>query len=287
MDYRESEIWEACFATLNKMRQGMGGSVIEAVVEIGLDEAELMLMTMADGYAPEPISTEAMSSRVPHNNAPAFLPVMVSLTEKGFLETAGTGLFAITDKGADASKTIDKLLAEFQDGREGLESAQMAELADLLERAVKTAAENGDNYCVNHSNWTKEVVGDGGVMRVFRALNALNAFRDDAHLQAWRPLDVTPIIWESSHTLWREGVANAEALSERFAYRRFQKEDYAGALGELEGLGWVQDGVLTEKGVAVKAQAEVSTNTYFDAVFADVDQERLIGLLNQLSEKLA
>ena len=69
-------------------------------------------------------------------------------------------------------------------------------------------------------------------------LSDLDAYHDDAHLDARRAYAVSGQAWEAFTYLWRDGRISAEALAARLARRGHGRDGYAAALEELAARGW-------------------------------------------------
>jgi DNA-binding MarR family transcriptional regulator len=100
------------------------------------------------------------------------------------------------------------------------------------------------------------------------------AYRDDAHLAAWRvPYpDLAPRSWEALSVLWRKEAKDAASLAEALKDHGFSAHDYADSLNELAARGWIEehDGeyTLTPEGEKVRQRAETLTDEYFYTVFS-------------------
>jgi predicted transcriptional regulator len=119
----------------------------------------------------------------------------------------------------------------------------------------------------------------------------LRSFREDAHLAAWQPFDVSGQLWEVLTFVWRDEAGTAAELAEKLPSRGYDEGSYAAALQDLAARGWVaqENGkyVTTEKGSQVRQQAEDTTDRYFDAPWASLSQdetEELKGLLEKLAQ---
>jgi DNA-binding MarR family transcriptional regulator len=129
--------------------------------------------------------------------------------------------------------------------------------------------------------------------KIDQHLDDLNAFRDDAHLAAWKPYEVSGHAWEALTFVWRGEASTAEELVEKLSSRGHSVEAYTEALAGLVGRGWVEetsDGYrITEKGQALRQQAEEATDRIFFAPWACLDaaeNAQLHDLLTRLGHNL-
>ena len=119
----------------------------------------------------------------------------------------------------------------------------------------------------------------------------LFAFRDDAHIAAWRPYGTSGQVWEALTYVWRGEASTAAELAEKVGdYRRYDEEAYAAALQELVDQGWIveEEGayVATEAGRRLRQAAEDTTDRYFDAAWTALSEAEVVEV-KELLEKLA
>ena len=124
-------------------------------------------------------------------------------------------------------------------------------------------------------------------------LSDLNAYRDDAHLAAWRPYNISGATWEAFTRLWR-GARTLDDVCEQLAFRGHARTAYAAALIELVVRGWLEadsDGYrVTAAGLAVRQEAEAATDRYFYAPWrclSDSETDELRALLAGVRDGLA
>jgi hypothetical protein len=100
-------------------------------------------------------------------------------------------------------------------------------------------------------------------------VSCLAAYRDDAHLEAWRRTGLTATALEVLTFLWRDQAGSLDELVDKLAHRGHSKEVYAGALAELrEGkliTGTISAIRLTEAGKTFREQIEAATDRLFFA----------------------
>ncbi|MEZ4642204.1 MAG: hypothetical protein R3E31_05595 [Chloroflexota bacterium] len=116
------------------------------------------------------------------------------------------------------------------------------------------------------------------VERIRRYLNDLNAFRDDAHISAWRSHELAGYEWETlGHVhgayVFGEPALTAVALAEKLGgFRGYDAAAYQTALDKLTARGWltVTDGqyAATAEGEQMRAAAEEETDRLYFAPWA-------------------
>jgi DNA-binding MarR family transcriptional regulator len=170
---------------------------------------------------------------------------------------------------------------------------QLNDLLYCLVEATLEAREPEEKWAIAYSRWTDPGEGAPGAVKADQYLTDLIRFRDDAHIAAWKPYGVRAHGWEALTFVWRGEAHTAEGLAEELPRRGHSAEVYAEALSDLARRGWVEetpDGYrVTEKGQALRQQAEEATNSHFFAPWAtlsDAENAQLQGLLTQLRSNL-
>jgi DNA-binding MarR family transcriptional regulator len=125
---------------------------------------------------------------------------------------------------------------------------------------------------------------------VRRRLIDLLAYRDDAHVAAWQPYEVSGQAWEAFTFVWRGDAGTAAELAEKLPFRNYDQDAYAAALQDLATRGWLakEDDryVVTEKGKKLRQEAEDATDRYFDTAWAGLNEAEMKEA-RDLLEKLA
>jgi hypothetical protein len=272
------------------------------VDEIGLTQPRVVhTLLMARAVEPDAISPERIWRRFPYDVLENWARPLVTLTERQLLEAQGDGSYRLTPGGR---ALITRLLKEFYVGLAGIEksievvypAADVDRLAVLLDTIV-TACFNApiDRFGLTDSHGLAPNGNTAALARIDQALDDLNSFRDDAHLAAWRPLQITGETWELFTFLWRGEVKNADEMVEKAAFRGHSREAYQSALGDLIGRGWVRATgesacEVTEVGRQGRAEAEAVTDRNFYTpwqVLNDVEVKDLSELLMRLKTALA
>ena len=128
-----------------------------------------------------------------------------------------------------------------------------------------------------------------------RALD-LFGYRDDAHIEAWRP-HADPATegarWNAFTHVWSGEARSAAAIARAAAFRGYGAAFYEQALAALEARGWLaSDGATyrtTEAGQALRDAVERQTDDWFYAAWSVLDEAELAelrGLVARLLEAL-
>jgi hypothetical protein len=100
-----------------------------------------------------------------------------------------------------------------------------------------------------------------------QALSCLAAYRDDAHLAAWRPSGINGPALEALTLLRRGQASSLPGIYERLAGRGFEEHAYQQFVKELRHAGYVSgpDDALniSEAGREFRDQVEVETDRLF------------------------
>jgi predicted transcriptional regulator len=260
----------------------------------GLEQPDVGFVQVAYGYAPKPVTAKIFFERGPYGSPKAVKKQMKGSAERGWLQAAGEGQYTLTEKGKKAAKGIFELADELFGGMETLPDADLLRVTALLGKVVDQARALPEPEKKLGLSWG--AMFDRGpnaapLVQLRRRMLDLFAYRDDVHIAAWQPYDVKGYVWEAFTFVWRDEANTAAELVEKLPYRSLDEEAYARALEELVGRDWIaeEDGryVVTEKGKALRQEAEDTTDRYYDAAFAVLSDEEVVevkGLLKKLAE---
>ena len=161
-------------------------------------------------------------------------------------------------------------------------------LAQIINYALDSKTPPGC-WCLEHSRRRAPADSSPSIHKIFQYCADLNAFRDDAHMAAWRPYGVSGAAWEAFNYVCSGQAANADELFDQLAYRGYSREEYAQALQTLASHGWVaaanENVKVTDEGRAISAQVERVTDRYFYAPWLQLSETELDDL-NRLFEQL-
>jgi DNA-binding PadR family transcriptional regulator len=266
------------------------------VEKYGLDEPGLFFILLsAQRFEPEPVSAARLGARGPYTNPAQYDNLLAEVAEAGFIGPRKAGEYELTEKGRTALQEINRAFYTRLGEISALPADDLGRLESLLERVVEAsleAQEPANRWCISTTHQGHPDQEYAPLAKIDQHLDDLNAFRDDAHLAAWKPYDVSGHAWEALTYLWRGDASTAEELAE-IPFRGHSVEAYTGALANLVSRGWVEkatDGYrITEKGRALRQQAEEATSSYFFAPWACLDSAEIVqlyALLTQLRNNL-
>jgi hypothetical protein len=261
-------------------------------VRAGYAESPGWFMAQAAEFDPEPLTVERLRVRAIWS-APGLVKALLELmASEQWLDRVGEE-YTLTDAGRELLRSRQALRAErFRAARIGVPDADVLRAERLLDRiivACLNAPTPPGSWCVQYSRRRAPEASTSTLDKLIHHISDLNAFRDDAHMAAWRAHGVEGYEWETFTHVVR-GLANdAKALFTTLAYRGYALHEFRMALGALTQRGWIaaegQAYQVTEQGRSVHDDAERLTDTYFFAPWSaltEPEQTELHTLLKQL-----
>ncbi|MFL7813255.1 MAG: hypothetical protein AB8I40_06205 [Anaerolineales bacterium] len=249
---------------------------------------------LAYQLAPQSLTLELLLKRNPYTNPAVLEEALEGAVQAGYLETDGGGGFQISDAGAAAVDAIHEVFYGHLNQVCQLTEDQLNDLAELLGGlviATDQADLDGGTLCFDCSYGGLPLVAPSTLGEIDQLLDHLNAFRDDAHIAAWRSTGVSGQVWEALTMIWNGTANTAQKLAETLPYHGYSAGEYQAALDQLVDLGWIkesQEGYqITSKGTKIREKAERDTNTnYFQpwSVLGDPELDQLAELLTKLKE---
>jgi len=243
---------------------------------------------------PESISADLFQCRNPYANPSSIQEVLEDSVEAGYLEQVNKGDYKPSQKGSSAIEVVHEAFYGYVNLLDHFPDDQMKELCSLLSKLVEsvTQADLGESkLCFDVSYRGHIPVEHGTLAKVDQHLDDMNAFRDDAHIAAWKPTGVDGHAWEVLTFVWNGDANTPEGLAERLPYRQYTADNYREALDHLAQKGWIEIGpegyVVTKEGKKIRDEAEQATDrNYFDPwkALSDDELNRLADLLTALKE---
>ena len=253
-------------------------------------------MLVEPGVAPVPISAESLALRGPYTAMSLNAERLAESARLGLLTPAGPGEYYLTEAGLAATQRIFGAAYAAMAPLHPLPEAGLQRLAGLLQRlveAVQAAPEPPGKWSFRLSRRIDPGQYTPALVWIDQYLSDLNAYRDDAHLAAWRPYNISGATWEAFTRLWR-GARTLDDVCEQLAFRGHARTTYAAALIDLVVRGWLEadsDGYrVTAAGLAVRQEAEAATDRYFYAPWrslSDPELDELCALLAGVRDGLA
>jgi hypothetical protein len=242
----------------------------------------------------EPITADLYQCRNPYANPTSIQEVLNDAVEAGYLEPVSEGKYKPSQKGTSAIEIVHESFYGYINQLDHFPDDQLKELCSLLAKLVESVsqADLGDRkLCFEVSSGGHIPVEHGTLSKVDQHLDDLYAFRDDAHIAAWKSTGGDGHIWEVLTFVWNGDANTPEGLVERLPYRQYTAENYRDALDTLAQKGWIEVGtegyVVTPEGKKIRDEAEEATDRNYFAPWKalnDVELKRLGELLTALKE---
>ena len=287
---KELDLFPLIWETLDALTAHYGPVIDHAAEDLGIPISEWYGWLMAARiFEPDPVSAERLHVRSAYT-APRTLEASLDKgRQHGLLELTGPGEYHLTEAGRAGVEHLIQTAWSAMSALQPLPQADLLRLAALLAQvddACLAAPEPPGKWCLRIERHY-DPGPDAPVMpRLDQHLSDLLAYRDDAHLAAWQQHGVSGQAWEAFTLLWRGTARTLDGLCEKLARRGFTRAEYAAALDELAGQGWVVasgDGfAVTEQGAAIREAVEALTDRYFFAPWGGLSEAEV----DELSDRL-
>jgi len=154
----------------------------------GFDGRDMMLVQYAYAKDPEPLGVAHIFKRTPYANPERIKQDFSGAVERGWLKKVGDGAFNPTEKGSMFVTALLDKMEKITGDLETLPQDELAQLESLTSKAIQGAMESKaitDKFALELGRqFIREGIGTMHMVR--RNLVDLLAFRDDAHVSAWR-----------------------------------------------------------------------------------------------------
>jgi predicted transcriptional regulator len=245
-------------------------SVVDSLFEEYFGEPRFFFPTLlATGSEPESYSTEDYIHRNPYTNPVRSKKVLSDISEAGFMKN-GTGAYRVSEKGHEALFTVNDAFYRCLGELEVASNEDLELAVGFLEKLVDAsldAADPIDKIAIVNMHNTHPDAEYPWMAKIDMLMDDLRAFRDDAHVAAWRPHEVSGRTWETLSFVWQEEARTASDLVESLPFRGYGEEDYTKSLIELSERDWLKKGpdgyATTDKGKTIRLEAEETTNRIF------------------------
>lgn len=283
-------LWPIALEALQALGRHYGPEMSRVAAELNLPEWYGWLLS-AWVLDPEPVSAARLRVRSPYTSARWFNERLAHAARQGLMTpVAGTeNEYRLTELGKQAAERVIGAAYAKMATLQPLPPAELERLAALLFRLVNSclaAPEPPGKWCITLSRRTDPGSDAPVVVRIDQYLSDLAAYRDDAHLAAWRPYAIDGRAWEAFTFLWRGEVATLDDLCQKLGRRGYSRDEYRQATEDLMRRGWVVERAgeyqVTSLGKEVRQTAEETTDRYFYAPWSCLSQEETEELRNLL-----
>jgi hypothetical protein len=289
-------LWHLMRAVWRAMNPHFEPAIQEVMADAQLEPRAWGLLLAAQNFEPEEVTPGHLLVRSPYTSAEYYLYQLKSITSAGLMAEVNPGKFRLTATGRQAvQRFIDR--ARFAMAQaDPLPPADSNRLADMVEKLVESSL----NHPAPPNPWSIQLSyhimpgKNPPLPFIEQAFTCLDAYRDDAHLAAWRDSNLSATAFETLTLLWS---GEADALNEivrKLARRGHDPKVYTMALSELRSYGYVAGARtalrLSPTGQTYRDQVESKTNELFFQpweVLSENQKNELEELLNRLHTGLA
>ncbi|HUP70377.1 MAG TPA: hypothetical protein VM142_11245 [Acidimicrobiales bacterium] len=284
-------IWD--FASrANASMASMWDPVVErAVADLGVDRTTLVMLSFLLAKEPHAMSLADFAQLSAYSAPTFFTERLARATGVGHSSHEPSVGWRLTTPGRQRMMRLHADIATAIAGADPLAPSDSSRLAEHLQVLVDASLATPAPPTPRMSWYMHRLIvaGDAPLARVVRALVCLDAYRSDAHQDAWRASGLSATAIEVLTALWRRPGSLAQ-VCEQLAVRGHPYEVYAVALGDLRRRDLVvgSDEVLelTSAGTELRSELEVSTDRLFFAPWECIGAEagaELDGLLRLLN----
>jgi hypothetical protein len=253
-------------------------------------------------YNPQALSAEHFMVRNCYDKAESLKEQFAELAADGLLSENDDSSYRVSEKGLDFYRRV----AEIMNPRWNIATLADEEMERLLAMLgeVHEVMRNTPEPPAHWATTTRARMGlrqpnDSHLGKLYDLIYDLWAYRDDAHLAAWRPNHaVEPRTWELFTYMWNgkaRSVAKAAELLQKEFGRGYTVREYGASLEDLLAWAWLEPAAdadhfqLTAAGQQIRDEAERLTDDYFYIPWAILDEgetAELRDLLIRLRDKL-
>jgi ribosomal protein S19E (S16A) len=275
-------------------------SVSPLIENAGIEKPGHANLLLLASVFKEPVTAKIMRQRSPYSALSRYQEGFAVLKDMGLITGDENG-YTLTENGRSL---VNNILEAFHAHLAAIQPTlidnmplddwnRLAELLERLDRSLLNAGDPPGTWCIDHVQGLPMPDEPVALDRIDKVLDDINAFRDDAHIAAFKPYKVKGHTWELFTDLWREEVTNPAEMAEKHEGRGYAEADYQQALLDLLKRGWVEEAeagkyVVTENGRFIREEAEAQTDAYFYLPWGRLlpDSEELHTLLNQAESAL-
>lgn len=291
------DLYPAIEAAYHALEPLYAPSLQEGCVSAGLSGPEFYLLLALPSFHPDPVNAKILQIRGAYTSLERYEFLLKSLQSKNLLESIGDQSYALTNVG---QRTIKEILQPVYAALSGIQALSVTEMMDLASRlkeytdACLTAPEPPGTWCIQHTRRITPEAGASMMVRIEQFLTELTAFRDDAHLAAWRSYEISGHAWDILTLLWVEKSLPVDEVNAKLKRRGNTLEQTLTAVNQLSKKGWA---VLNEEkiaqispfGIEIRQIAEETTNRYYYMpfkAFSDTEVKQTIELLTKFRRSL-
>jgi hypothetical protein len=294
------DAFDALYAAGSAARSSTPADPPPAILQLRAGQAESpgWFLTQAAEFEPEPLTVSNLRVRDVYASERIVQALLELMASEGWLDRRPNDAYTLTANGRAVLQDRLQRQRALIEGLAPLPDGELARIATLLGQLIDAslaAPQPPGTWCLAHSRRRAPERDASALVRIAQYFSDFNAFRDDAHMAAWRSYELDGYIWEAFALVCAGEADSGATLFERLAYRGYSAGEYSAALEALARRGWLQPATLagaysvTADGRAAREAAERQTDSYFYAPWAclaPAEALELRGLLSQLTARL-
>lgn len=264
-------LWKSMHLTLDTIQHTYEPVFTRFMHTNGVDDQTIGILLAAYTFDPGTISPEKLQVRGPYTAAQAWMRRLFTAAGKGYLSEPEPGEFRLSRHGRMVTQKLIDDAREAMWRADPLSAAASQLLAQLLGKLVQACLFSPpppDTWSIRLA-YQLMPPEESLFPYIDQALSCLQAFRDDAHLAAWRPSGVSGLALEVLTLIWRDHVTSLVGIYDKLGTRGYELHDYQAAVAELRVRGWLEgkDSALqlTLAGKEFRDRVEHDTDQYFFA----------------------
>jgi hypothetical protein len=244
-------------------------------------------------FDPEPLTVEKFRVRAIYS-APRLSQALLELIASEKWTDRKGEEYSLTDAGraviTNLVNTRNVMFANF----EPIPTDDLSKLVEFSQRIIKASLKSGDEkatWCLRHSQNRKPDDIVSAISKLIHVASDFNAFRDDAHMAAFKEQNADAITWEAFSFIRDGNATTADELYDQLAYRGWTINEWQDALDVIKNIGWTKGNLsgyqVTEMGEFVSHAVEKKTDDLFYApwnTLSNEEQVEYIHLLNTLND---
>lgn len=266
----------------------------------GRAESPGWFLIQALEFDPEPVSVARLRVRDIYASERIVFALLVLMSSEKWLETVAEDEYVLSSKGrAVVEARIGRTRTVISNLEKEFNPLPIQRLESLLGQIIvaSQACDNPPgNWCLRYSRNRAPGLKASPLVKIHQYTADFNAFRDDAHMAAWRPQSVAGYAWEAFAFVCDGAADSAAAIDQLLSYRGYSTGEYESALTALVERGWLEriPGETehyrpTELGRDTRREVEQLTNQYFYDPWRQLDDEsqrETVDLMKQLKQEL-
>jgi hypothetical protein len=291
----DRSLWELVLDSWSALSERFEPEIERMSRQHGVDMNTWGLLIAVLKFEPDPTTPADLLVRSPYTAAEEYMDGLNKASSQNLLAESDPGKYCLTDQGKDIIEHLIAAARKVMVSADPLPPLDSDKLAGYLDRLVEASLKNPPppNPWAIALSYRLMPKMKPPLPYIEQAITCLAAYRDDAHLSAWRRSGLSATALETLTYLWRGEARSLNKLCSELEYRGHPCSVYENAFDELRGLGYV-DGPdnsirVSGAGRVFRNQVEGDTDKYFFAPWScltEAEKAEMSGLLTRLKDGL-